>query len=120
CPGDRGVSVSLVPQNAPCVLLAARHASATTNLKDVLATMIPKEQAKIKSFRQQHGSTAIGQITVDMGIRFRGYSIPECQKKLPKAAGGEEPLPEGLFWLLVTGEIPTQEQVLPTRGLGNS
>ena len=28
--------------------------------------MIPKEQAKIKSFRQQHGSTAIGQITVDM------------------------------------------------------
>ena len=45
------------------------------------------------------------------GIRFRGYSIPECQKLLPKAAGGEEPLPEGLFWLLVTGKIPTQEQV---------
>ncbi|XP_043537679.1 citrate synthase, mitochondrial [Chiloscyllium plagiosum] len=45
------------------------------------------------------------------GIRFRGYSIPECQKLLPKAPGGEEPLPEGLFWLLVTGEIPTQEQV---------
>lgn len=36
------------------------------NLKDVLASMIPKEQAKIKSFRQQHGNTAIGQITVDM------------------------------------------------------
>ncbi|NXL40500.1 CNPY2 protein, partial [Glaucidium brasilianum] len=36
------------------------------SLKDVLANMIPKEQAKIKSFRQQHGSTAIGQITVDM------------------------------------------------------
>lgn len=36
------------------------------NLKDVLASMIPKEQAKVKSFRQQHGSTAIGQITVDM------------------------------------------------------
>ncbi|NWQ83137.1 CISY protein, partial [Columbina picui] len=47
----------------------------------------------------------------DEGIRFRGYSIPECQKLLPKAAGGEEPLPEGLFWLLVTGEMPTQEQV---------
>jgi citrate synthase len=25
--------------------------------------------------------------------------------------GGEEPLPEGLFWLLLTGEIPTKEQV---------
>ena len=47
----------------------------------------------------------------DEGIRFRGYSIPECQKLLPKAAGGEEPLPEGLFWLLLTGEIPSQEQL---------
>ncbi len=33
------------------------------------------------------------------------------QDLLPKAPGGSEPLPEGLFWLLVTGEIPTQEQV---------
>ncbi|KAI8789227.1 citrate synthase mitochondrial [Biomphalaria glabrata] len=47
----------------------------------------------------------------DEGIRFRGFSIPECQKLLPKAPGGEQPLPEGLFWLLVTGEIPSQEQV---------
>lgn len=45
------------------------------------------------------------------GIRFRGYSIPDCQKVLPKAPGGEEPLPEGLFWLLMTGDIPTQAQV---------
>ena len=45
------------------------------------------------------------------GIRFRGYTIPECQELLPKAPGGEEPLPEGLFWLLVTGEIPTEDQV---------
>lgn len=45
------------------------------------------------------------------GIRFRGLSIPECQKLLPKAEGGSEPLPEGLFWLLLTGEVPTKEQV---------
>ena len=45
------------------------------------------------------------------GIRFRGYSIPECQDKLPRAEGSVQPLPEGLFWLLMTGEIPTQEQV---------
>ena len=45
------------------------------------------------------------------GIRFRGYSIPECQKLLPKAPGGEEPLPEGLFWLLCTGEVPNADQV---------
>lgn len=44
------------------------------------------------------------------GIRFRELSIPECQKVLPKAEGGSEPLPEGLFWLLATGEVPTQSQ----------
>lgn len=45
------------------------------------------------------------------GIRFRGKSIPECQKVLPKASGGAEPLPEGLFWLLITGDVPTDAQV---------
>jgi citrate synthase len=47
----------------------------------------------------------------DEGIRFRGKTIPECQQLLPKAPNGKEPLPEGLFWLLLTGEVPTQEQV---------
>jgi len=50
-------------------------------------------------------------LDADEGIRFRGYTIPECQELLPKAPGGSEPLPEGLFWLLVTGEIPTEAQV---------
>ncbi|XP_058021910.1 citrate synthase, mitochondrial [Ahaetulla prasina] len=131
--GSRAAARLLGAKNSSCIIFAARHASASSNLKDVLANMIPKEQARLKSFRQQYGSTVIGQITVDMvyggmrgmkgliyetsvldpdeGIRFRGYSIPECQKLLPKAPGGAEPLPEGLFWLLVTGEIPTQEQV---------
>ncbi|CAO3630959.1 unnamed protein product [Cunninghamella echinulata] len=45
------------------------------------------------------------------GIRFRGLTIPECQKVLPSAIEGGEPLPESLFWLLVTGEVPTAEQV---------
>lgn len=51
------------------------------------------------------------------GIRFRGYSIPECQQLLPKAPGGDEPLPEGLFWLLVTGQVPTEEQVSQIKSL---
>jgi citrate synthase len=37
--------------------------------------------------------------------------IPECQELLPKAPGGQEPLPEGLFWLLLTGEVPSEQQV---------
>jgi citrate synthase len=45
------------------------------------------------------------------GIRFRGYSIPELREKLPKADGGTEPLPEGLFYLMLVGELPTEEDV---------
>ncbi len=44
------------------------------------------------------------------GIRFRGYSIPELREKLPTAEGDKEPLPEGLFWLMLTGDLPTKEQ----------
>jgi citrate synthase len=45
------------------------------------------------------------------GIRFRGFTIPELREKLPKAPGGEEPLPEGIFYLLLTGDLPTNEDV---------
>lgn len=103
------------------------------DLKDVLSNIIPAEQKRVAAFRKEHGSFKIGDVTVDMayggmrgikglvtetsvldpneGIEFRGYSIPQCQEKLPKAPGGGEPLPEGLFWLLMTGEVPTQAQV---------
>lgn len=45
------------------------------------------------------------------GIRFRGYSIPELKKALPTAEGGSEPLPEGLFYLMLVGELPTEADV---------
>ncbi|XP_059176581.1 probable citrate synthase 2, mitochondrial [Physella acuta] len=122
-------------QNAvlPSVTVGSRQASTSTNLKEVLEKIVPEKQKEVAEFRKQFGTTKVGEVTVDMmyggmrgirglvtetsvldpeeGIRFRGYSIPECQKLLPKVPGGEEPLPEGLFWLLVTGEIPTPEQV---------
>ena len=50
-------------------------------------------------------------VFAEEGIRFRGKTIPECQELLPRASGGSEPLPEALFWLLLTGEVPTAEQV---------
>lgn len=45
------------------------------------------------------------------GIRFRGYSIRQLRQALPKAEGGKEPLPEGLFWLMLIGDIPTDREV---------
>ena len=50
-------------------------------------------------------------LDAEEGIRFRGRTIPECQEQLPKAAGGDEPIPEGMFWLLLTGEVPSEQQV---------
>lgn len=87
----------------------------------------------IKGILTQHGSLKLGEVTVaqayqgmrgvpglvtetslldsEEGIRFRGYSIPELRELLPKAEGGIEPLPEGLFYLMLVGELPTQEDV---------
>jgi citrate synthase len=45
------------------------------------------------------------------GIRFRGFTIPETMERLPKVPGGEMPYVEGFFYLLLTGEIPTQKDV---------
>lgn len=44
-------------------------------------------------------------LLIFQGIRFRGLSIPECQKLLPGAKPDGEPLPEGLLWLLLTGKV---------------
>ncbi len=45
------------------------------------------------------------------GIRFRGFTIPEVLEKLPKVPGGEMPYVEGFFFFLLTGEIPSIEDV---------
>jgi len=45
------------------------------------------------------------------GIRFRGYTIPELREKLPHLDTCTEPLPEGLFYLLLLNEIPTFKDV---------
>jgi len=50
-------------------------------------------------------------LDAEEGIRFRGYSIPQLRDLLPKVEGGKEPLPEGLFWLMLVNEIPTKAQV---------
>ncbi|PAV77208.1 hypothetical protein WR25_11659 [Diploscapter pachys] len=119
------------PATTTCQPLSTQ-ADSSTNLKEVLAKKIPAHNAKVKAFRQEHANTVVQQVNIDMiyggmrsmkgmvtetsvldpeeGIRFRGYSIPECQKLLPKAKGGEEPIPEGIWWLLCTGDIPSEAQ----------
>ena len=49
-------------------------------------------------------------LDADEGIRFHGRTIRQCQKVLPKGTSGTEMLPEAMFWLLLTGEIPSVPQ----------
>ncbi|KAD5802729.1 hypothetical protein E3N88_14089 [Mikania micrantha] len=107
--------------------------SSDLDLHSQLRELIPEQQERLKKIKSEYGKIQLGNITVDMvlggmrgmtgllwetslldpdeGIRFRGLSIPECQKLLPAAKQGGEPLPEGLLWLLLTGKVvPTKEQ----------
>lgn len=102
-------------------------------LKDRFKAKADIASAEIKALLKDHGSQKIGEVTLAQiyqgmrgitglvtetslldaqeGIRFRGYSIPELIEKLPKVPGGSEPLPEGLFYLMLIGEIPTEADV---------
>jgi citrate synthase len=101
--------------------------------KDRFKTRADTVAAGIKELLKEHGNKKIGEVTLSQiyqgmrgitglvsetslldaqeGIRFRGYSIPELQVRLPKAQGGTEPLPEGLFHLMLLGELPSEEDV---------
>ncbi len=54
--------------------------------------------------------TDISYLDPEEGIRYRGYTLEEVFEKLPKPKGKEMPLVEGLIFLLLTGDIPTQEE----------
>lgn len=89
-------------------------------IKDRFKQKADELNLDIRSFVAENGDFSLGEITISQvyqgmrgmtglvtetssldaneGIRFRGYSIPELREKLPKAPGGSEPLPEGLFY----------------------
>lgn len=102
-------------------------------LKERFKAKADSAAVEIKDLLKEHGTKKIGEVQLSQvyqgmrgitglvsetslldsqeGIRFRGYSIPELQQKLPKAKGGSEPLPEGLFYLMLIGELPNEEDV---------
>ena len=103
------------------------------DIKERFKAKADKVGAEIKDLLKEHGSKKIGEVQLSQiyqgmrgmtglvsetslldsqeGIRFRGYTIPELQQKLPKAPGGSEPLPEGLFYLMLVGELPDEDDV---------
>jgi citrate synthase len=55
--------------------------------------------------------TDISYLDPEEGIRYRGFTLPEVFQKLPKPPDGDMPYVEGLFFLLLTGDIPSEEDV---------
>ena len=104
-----------------------------SNLKEKLAGKIPDYRDRVVKLVKEHGDAVVDQVKIrqfyggmrglkclstdisyldpEEGIRFRGYTIPECLKKLPKAKDAEMPYVEGHFYLLLTGDIPSEEDV---------
>lgn len=102
-------------------------------LKDRFKLKAEAAAAEIKEILKEHGNKVIGEVQLSQvyqgmrgmtglvtetslldaqeGIRFRGYTIPELREKLPKFKGGTEPMPEGLFYLMLLGELPSDEDV---------
>jgi citrate synthase len=104
------------------------------HIQDVIADQIPAWRERTSRLRKDHGFFKIGEVTVDQilggirgvqisisdvsyvdpmeGVRFRGYTIPETLEKLPKAQGTRYPMMGGLYYLLLSGQLPTHEEAM--------
>ena len=103
-------------------------------LHEKIEAQLPEWRERIKKLHVDHADVVVDKVTVGQivggmrdikslltdisyvdpaeGIRFRGMSIPEVLKALPKARGSKMPLVGGLYYLLMVGEVPTKEQAM--------
>ena len=103
-------------------------------LHEKISAQLPEWRERVKSLAKEHGEVKVDDVTVGQivggmrdikslltdvsfvdpahGILFRGMTIPELLKKLPKARGGKMPLVGGLYYLLMIGEVPVKEQAM--------
>ena len=103
------------------------------NLKQKFADKINDSRTRVQTLVNDYGDKIIGEINLrqiysgmrgmlsmvtdtskldpNEGIRFRGYSIPEIQDLLPRASNSNQPLPEGMFYLMLIGELPNENDV---------
>jgi len=102
-------------------------------LKEKLFNKIQPKRDEVKDLVKKHGDTKVGEIKLRQlysgmrgmlsmitetskldpqdGIKFRGYSLDELLELLPKSKNGEQALPEGIFYLMLIGDLPSKEDV---------
>ena len=103
-------------------------------LHDKISEQLPKWRERIRALAKEHAVVVVDTVTIGEvvggmrdtkslltdisyvdpaeGIRFRGMTIPEVLKALPKARGAKMPMVGGLYYLLIIGEVPTREQAM--------
>jgi citrate synthase len=104
------------------------------NIKDTLAAQLPDIREQVRKLVKESGDVIVGEVTIGQvfggmrdvkslvtdisyvdpveGIRFRGFTIPEVIEKLPKPEDAEMPYVGGVYFLLLTGNIPTEADAL--------
>jgi citrate synthase len=124
--------------NAAVLVGSVRYLETTSTivaeLKGKIESLAKTKLAQLKELKARELSSApVGSLSADMvmggmrgikamvtdtsdldpieGIRYRGISLKQVNEQLPKAKNGTCGLPEGALWLLLTGEIPNEEQV---------
>ena len=107
-------------------------------LHEKLAAQLPAWRERVRALVKEQGEVVIDHVTVGQvyggmrdiksmvtdvsfvdpatGIKFRGLSIPEVLAKLPKPRGAKMPYVGGLYYLLMTGEIPSRTQAEEVEG----
>ena len=102
-------------------------------LKETLKQKIEEHRPRTARLVKEFGKVKIDEVTIDQciggardvrnlvtdisyldpqeGIRFRGKTIPETFEALPKAPGSKYPTVESFWYMLLTGDVPTQAQV---------
>ncbi len=101
-------------------------------IEERIASKLSAEKERMRQLIQENGSFHVADVTVEQiyggirgvpiqvsdvsyvhplkGLELRGYTVQEVLELLPKADHGEFPLAGGLYYLLMTGEMPTKEE----------
>ncbi len=92
-------------------------------LKETLAGMIPKLREERKTLIKEHGADKISEVSVAQAIGgMRGVKGMVCDTSVVEPDQGliirgkpimkiKDKIPEEIFWLLITGKLPTEDEL---------
>lgn len=111
----------------------AFSANRVSVLHQKMQHVVAKRQKEFAEFKKEYSNDSLGNVNIGQviggmrglpgmlyetsnldaneGISYRGHKLVEVRKKAPKAIPGGEPIPEGVLWLLMTGDYPSDSEI---------